>query len=200
MFSAVIFLTFACFYQISLTDDHIKKRELLAKDKSLFKELRDKLTVLEKRLDSRSCDRFHAGYIGGSSHTHKGAAVNYLCMPKNPDWDKYANGIQGYRAYLYGTEYEMRENSNGIPQSYHDYESPCAVCRALGTSSTLMIPGRYNHEAASQYICVDGDAENVGSNSNKDGALLYPVEAICGSLKCPPYVGGRELACVVCSK
>lgn len=51
------------------------------------------------------------------------------------------------------------------------------------------------------YICVDNDAEYVpGTKANKDGALLYPVEGVCGSLPCKPYVNGRELTCAVCTK
>lgn len=39
-----------------------------------------------------------------------------------------------------------------------------------------------------------------GGHLNHNGYLLYPVEARCGSLKCPPYTEGRELVCAVCSK
>jgi hypothetical protein len=39
-----------------------------------------------------------------------------------------------------------------------------------------------------------------GGKNNKNGYLFYPVEARCGSLKCPPYKNGEEFTCVVCSK
>ena len=50
---------------------------------------------------------------------------------------------------------------------------------------------------------LDKEPENVVGGREgiiDDGRLLYFVEARCGSLKCPPYVNGRELTCVVCSK
>ena len=53
----------------------------------------------------------------------------------------------------------------------------------------------------SEYICVDEKLESVpGGDGNRSESVVYPVEAVCGSLKCPPYVKGRELTCVVCSK
>ncbi|KAK3100184.1 hypothetical protein FSP39_015894 [Pinctada imbricata] len=163
----------------------------------------------------------YSGYVGGSLYSHKGGAVDYLCLPKNPDRNyEYVKGVSGTKGYVYGAEYEINENHIGISRSHHDYDVPCAVCRTVGSTSVLMIPGKtkcekswtkqysgylmsgyHIHEAASQYICVDKDAENVpGSSVNKNGKLLFPVEAQCGSLKCPPYSTGQELACVVCSK
>ena len=47
------------------------------------------------------------------------------------------------------------------------------------------------------------DLENVlGNGHDQNGRLLYAVEASChaNSLPCPPYVQGREIACVVCTK
>jgi len=61
--------------------------------------------------------------------------------------------------------------------------------------------GYHSHKKEYEYICVDEDAEYVpGTQANKDGALLYPVEGVCGSLPCNPYVNGRELTCAVCTK
>ena len=54
---------------------------------------------------------------------------------------------------------------------------------------------------STEFICVDGNPEYVhGSKQNKNGALLYLVEGVCGSLPCLPYVEGRELTCAVCTK
>ena len=64
-----------------------------------------------------------------------------------------------------------------------------------------LMSGHYTHKAGKEYICVDKTAEKIkNSQANKDGALLYPVEAVCGSLPCPPYTDGREMTCVVCTK
>jgi hypothetical protein len=94
------------------------------------------------------------------------------------------------------------------------------VCRSTVRDTTLMIPGRkecypgwhteywgylmsgsYTDNDASEYVCVDHVPETApGSSANLNGKLLYFVEARCGSLPCPPYHNGRELACVVCTK
>lgn len=64
-----------------------------------------------------------------------------------------------------------------------------------------LIAGHHGHNAGTTYKCVDSDPESLqgGGNSNGNGYLFYIVEAVCGSLKCPPYVNGREIVCVVCS-
>ena len=55
-------------------------------------------------------------------------------------------------------------------------------------------------QKGSTYICVDKEYETVsGGHENKNGGLLYVVEVVCGSLSCPPYENGFELACVVCT-
>ena len=100
---------------------------------------------------------------------------------------------------------------------YHDV--PCSVCRSP-RSSVTMIPGRsacykgwnreysgylassgYTLASGTEYICLDSHPGTVtGGQTANGGAILYIVEGICGSLKCPPYVNARELTCVVCSK
>ena len=60
--------------------------------------------------------------------------------------------------------------------------------------------GNYKDTAATEFECVDKEAETIGEKENKDGKLLHPVEAVCGSLPCPPYHEGRELTCVVCTQ
>ena len=61
--------------------------------------------------------------------------------------------------------------------------------------------GYHGHTAATKYTCVDHHPDTLhGGQVSKDGRLFYMVEAKCGSLNCPPYVEGRELVCVVCSK
>ena len=61
--------------------------------------------------------------------------------------------------------------------------------------------GYYGQKAGSMYTCVDGNPDTLhGGKADKNGRLFYLVEARCGSLKCPPYVEGREIVCAVCSK
>ena len=59
----------------------------------------------------------------------------------------------------------------------------------------------YNHKGNKDAICVDAEAEITenSNDANQDGALMYFVQAKCGSLKCPPYEEKRLLTCVVCS-
>lgn len=61
--------------------------------------------------------------------------------------------------------------------------------------------GYHNHDAGTTYTCIDSHPDTLhGGATSKDGKLFYMVEAACGSLKCPPYIAGRELVCAVCSK
>ena len=158
--------------------------------------------------------------MGGEHYTHYGGGSQYLCLPRNPKYDKYQNGHQS-AGYVYGTEYEVRQyNRNPFDKKLHDRDAPCAVCFVKSRGSMLMIPARndcpsgwteeyhgylmtehHAHRHSSEFICVDGNPEYVrGSKRDKNGALLYPVEGVCGSLPCGPYVAGRELTCAVCTK
>ena len=52
----------------------------------------------------------------------------------------------------------------------------------------------------SSYVCWDRAPEVAAGGTNQNQAVIYPVEAVCGSLPCSTYINGRELTCVVCSK
>jgi hypothetical protein len=61
--------------------------------------------------------------------------------------------------------------------------------------------GYKGHKGRTEYACMDAEpTADVAGYRNEDGALFYPVDGVCGSLPCPPYVNGRELTCVVCTK
>ena len=158
--------------------------------------------------------------MGGEYYNHYGGGANYLCLPHNPKYDKYKDGHQR-SGYMYGTEYEVIQYSgNPFKRNLHNHEAPCVICFVKSRGSMLMMPARndcpsgwteeyhgylmtedYNHKHSRDFICVDKDPEFVpGSHASKDGALLYPVEGVCGSLPCLPYVSGRELTCAVCTK
>ncbi|XP_065925119.1 uncharacterized protein [Magallana gigas] len=160
-----------------------------------------------------------SGYVGGSRHTHSGAAVEPLCLPRKPEWGNYKDGTDGAKAYIYGAEYETGDLS-GKWLKLHDHDVPCAVCLVRNRSVVKMFPatkvckdgwkleyhgylmaGYHGHAAGTSYTCIDNDPESLhgGGNINSNGYLLYMVEARCGSLKCPPYVEGREIVCTVCS-
>jgi hypothetical protein len=157
--------------------------------------------------------------MGGSYFSHSGGASNYLCLPLNPIFDKINPGTQGY-SYIYGTEYQSNSHPNTLSRNVHNHDAPCAVCYVEARGSHLMIPARnvcasgwtleykgylmsayYGHKGRTQFICVDDNAEGTtGSHSDNNGALLFFVETVCGSLPCPPYGNGKELTCVVCTK
>ena len=104
-------------------------------------------------------------------------------------------------------------------KNLHDEDVPCSVCR-ITRPTVIMIPGRnqcysgwtleykgylvagyYGHTAPTEYVClVDNPDVIPHGHANQNGKLFYMVEGRCGSLTCPPYVDGRELTCVVCSK
>ncbi|XP_066300478.1 uncharacterized protein [Branchiostoma lanceolatum] len=161
----------------------------------------------------------YEGMAAGALYSHAGGGANYLCLPRDPEWGSYQDGFIGYNAYLYGAEYQTH---NAIPfagNGLHDHDVPCAVCHVSGRSAFLMIPGRrtckgdgwvseysgylmaeYHLHPRSEWVCMDSEPEKRGSPVDHDGALFYSVEGACGSLECPPYVEGREITCVVCTK
>lgn len=170
-------------------------------------------------------DFVYNGIAAGSYYDHTGAAADYICMPKDPIWGHYEGKSQTGGAYVYGNEYQLEDQtlSNFFKTKIEKWvdDAPCSVCRTT-RPSILMIPGRnqcydgwtkeysgylvsgyHGHKAASEYVCLDGDPEILTGAKHKEnlnGKLFYFAVAKCGSLPCPPYVEGRELTCVVCSK
>ncbi|XP_035686191.1 short-chain collagen C4-like isoform X1 [Branchiostoma floridae] len=170
--------------------------------------------------DNGGAELVYSGYAGGTHYTHSGGGTNYQCLPTNPQWGRYQDGAQGWKAFMYGAEYDLNTDAP-FSSSLDDHEVPCAVCYVPTRGSKLMIPARntcptgwteeyhgylmagyYSHAGAKEYVCVDEQPEVVlGDQVRHNGALFYPVEARCGSLPCPNnYVEGRELTCVVCTK
>ncbi|XP_062572252.1 uncharacterized protein LOC134234212 [Saccostrea cucullata] len=161
----------------------------------------------------------YSGFVGGSHAGHKGAAVEPLCLPRDPEWGLYKDGFEGAKAYIFGGEYEAN-TFTGHFTSLHDHNVPCAVCLVQKRSVVKMFParktcfkgwkleyqgylmaGHHNQQAGSTYTCVDKNPETLrGGHADENGYLFYFVEAHCGSLKCPPYFQGREIVCAVCSK
>lgn len=162
----------------------------------------------------------YTGYTAGSPFELDGGAASYICVPQNPTWASFTDGIQNYGGLLAGTEYEIWSDSfKSLTKSLRDNDAPCSVCRTP-RPTTIMIPGRTEcpsdwtleytgylmtgystHTGGTDYVCVDYDAEAVpGGNSNMNGKLLYFTEVRCGSLPCQEYPNGREVACAVCSK
>ncbi|WAR30376.1 hypothetical protein MAR_032918 [Mya arenaria] len=165
-------------------------------------------------------------YAGGNQFSEYGAA-DFLCLTSEPLWGMYDDAEHSPSAKVYGTEYQFSEQqyANGGAQFFgknlFDHDAPCAVCHT-SRPATVMIPGRNqcypgwtkeyagylvaglsgtSHKSPTNYVCLDSGAEYEASDYRDDnGKLMYLVEAMCGSLRCPPYVQYREITCVVCSK
>jgi hypothetical protein len=165
----------------------------------------------------------YRGYMAGDKWDQGGGGSNNLCIPEDPTWGNYVDGYNG-GAEIRGTELEA---DGGVSTALfgkqtNNHDIPCTVCRS-SRSSHIMIPGRANcysgwikeyggyvissypgWKANSDYVCLDEGFEFIPHGSGNDNDhVLMPVEVRCGtygSLPCPPYVDGRELACVVCTK
>ena len=157
----------------------------------------------------------YAGRAAGNYY-NQGGGAEYLCLPDEPNYLRYANGVQSERSYLYGAEYEPWQSAPLSAVGNHNV--PCAVCYASTRGTVMMIPGKtvcpfswireyYGYLMANQYNfrrtkheCIDHSPQSIpGSASNTDGALFYHVEDRCRGI-CPPYTDGRELTCTVCTK
>ena len=161
-------------------------------------------------------DAVYSGVIGGGRYDESGSSTKYYCLPEEPLWDSSDLHSAG-SGQIYGTEYET--NGASHMKHLHDQEAPCVVCKVRGRTA-MMIPARnqcfpgwrmeysgflmsqhYKHTGNKEAICVDAAPEKVDKSNGGDqnGALLYFVQAKCGSLKCPPYAENKALTCVVCS-
>ena len=158
------------------------------------------------------------GVAAGQDHSQTGGMSNTLCLHLQPTYERYSDSADTLQ-WIYGVEYEV-SNFNLFSKPLHNHDAPCSVCRAESRGSKVMIPGRnicpggwtteykgylmsehYGHKGRTTAVCVDVDAEGrSGSYENKYGNLWYFIQGACGSLPCGPYVSGRELTCVVCTK
>ena len=160
----------------------------------------------------------------GGNHYTQGGAANYVCLPDSPEYGNTKDGYQ-YENRMYGTEYETWDSetifskANNVNMTLQNYDAVCAVCFVSNRSTEIMIPAKrtcpsgwtleyrgylaaeHYSQGRTMFICLDEAPEAVpGSYADNNGALLYAVEGNCGSLACPPYEDGWELACVVCTK
>ena len=158
----------------------------------------------------------YSGITGGSFYTHTGGGANYLCMPQDPEYSTtltYRAGVQD-DSYIYSTEYHSPR------QGTSNHNVPCAVCYVSSRPTVVMIPAKascpptwtreyYGYMMSAHlghqrttFECVDAEQESLpGSHPDTDGALFYHVEARTNErgLPSPPYIGDKELNCVVCT-
>ena len=155
----------------------------------------------------------YSGYAAGGYTNHRGAGTNHLCLASDPLWAHYNDSLDA-GGKLYGAQYMMWESTSReffAGRNIRAEDAPCSVCRTPGSSVTI-IPGRnvcykgwnleysgyltsggYSYSSSTEYICLDShpDVISGGHTSVDNGAVLYLVDGICGTLKCPPYVNGR---------
>ena len=158
----------------------------------------------------------YAGTAAGSWRDQNGGGAEYLCLPGDPNYLSYTNGVQDSRSYLYGAEYKTYNSAAYSTVLHHNV--PCAVCYASTRGTVMMIPGKtvcpsswireyygylmaaYHAFPRTKYECMDHSPQSIpGSSSHREGANFHQVEARCYGI-CPPHTDGRELTCTVCTK
>jgi len=168
------------------------------------------------RATSEVCILIFAGYMAGKKYNDKGGGSDTICLPEHPTWSNYSDGPSNIIARVVGSEFDQEDGL--FPYPVQNQDLPCAVCLAR-KNAKIMISGRndcfegwtreyhgylaadyHAHPTPTKHICVDFEPHFLPKGSaNNDEHVLYLVEVLCGSLPCPPYVNGRELACVVCT-
>ncbi|KAH3825844.1 hypothetical protein DPMN_127727 [Dreissena polymorpha] len=113
------------------------------------------------------------------------------------------------RSLICGAECET--NAGELFRSLHEKDVPRSLCYTR-EKKTAMLPARTScysgflmsseaTQPGKNYVCVDKDpGEMNGSHENKNGALLYLVEAREGLLRNNPYQPGWELSCAAKTK
>ena len=143
-----------------------------------------------------------------------------LCLPSAANYSEYRTTDED-GARLYGYEYY----TSGYGLLSRDYiavhlrEVACATCEVVGTTASSVFFGQStcpdgyvrdyvgyifsnaDGEEKGEFVCVEKNPEGYGRSYRQNSeAKLYPVEADCSNLPCPPYTSHREILCVQCSK
>ena len=159
-------------------------------------------------------EEVYNGTAAGSIY-NEGGASNYLCLHDDPEYLQVQAGFQA-RSRIAGVEYETLEHPLS---SVNEYNVPCSVCFTTDRVTELMIPGRitcppswtreyygyimaarFNHQR-SMFVCVDNGLEVIPQSAGDTlSATLHFTDVFCNGIKCPPYVEGYELTCVVCTR
>jgi len=69
------------------------------------------------------------GIIRSGHYAHSGGGGKYICLPNNPNYDKYSDSWEN-TGTIYGTEYEV-SSFNPFTNDLHDHDAPCAVLRQV---------------------------------------------------------------------
>lgn len=101
----------------------------------------ENLPSLNNQNPKKENKKFFSGYAGGSFYTHTGAAVEPLCLPKDPEWGIYKDGVEGHKSFMFGAVYETSTVPGYLSALYH-HTVPCAVCLVRDKSLVKMFPGK----------------------------------------------------------
>ena len=157
----------------------------------------------------------YKGIAAGSHFLQRGGGSQYLCLPHEPKYSNFRNGVGGHSP-LFGVKY--RPMGGPLPSKVHNRNVPCAVCCTsrsklfmlpardecpttwtLEYSGYLMTEHRYHHRKS--FECVDKKPEFLQiPGAALIGAFFYHTEATCNGIPCPPYDRQKELTCAVCTK
>ncbi|PIK59223.1 hypothetical protein BSL78_03862 [Apostichopus japonicus] len=108
-------------------------------------------------------------YAAGAYYDQKGGGANYVCLPRNPTYDRPDAGVNTWRAYMYGAEYEV---VNFPPFSGLDNgDVPCAVCSVSERSVAFMQPARID--------CPDGWTREYYGYLMAQSYIYYRSEWAC---------------------
>ena len=78
-----------------------------------------------------------SGFAAGAFYSNIGGGSNYLCLPHNPEYNKYSDAAGG--GEISGVEYET--NSGIFRDSANEQNVPCAQCLSK-RSVAMMLPAR----------------------------------------------------------
>ncbi|CAC5406523.1 unnamed protein product [Mytilus coruscus] len=168
------------------------------------------ITQIERNLNDlknlKFCQGNEGGFMAGKYYASGGDGSNILCLSKDPEWKRNGHFRQqpGIWKFVGCKKYAMcgLQNIREIRCPYGSGKNDLSHRWHKEFSGYLVAQASEKERTATEYICADEHLESVpGGDRNDNEAVLYPVEVReCATLKCPPYVKGRELTCAVCSQ
>ena len=154
----------------------------------------------------------YSGYTASSSINRDGGSI--VCLPQDPQWNRYDNKTLASTTGWLGVEYYGDELFDNV---HRDNDAPCAVCYVALRSTMILIPGRktcypgwtteysgYQMSVIGTHtICIDEEPEGIAGGEARGNYMkrMFFTKIRCGTnTLCPPYVEERQLTCVVCTK
>jgi hypothetical protein len=163
----------------------------------------------------------YSGYPAGGSYTSNGGPANPVCLASAPNWTGVPfNDANNTAGSLWGTEFVSGVSGIASIDALANEDPLCAVCYRPDADVSFEYPGSsvcpegWNREyygymtgnlasnaGPTETVCMDIAPDvRPGGSADQNGFLWYTLEAVCGSLPCPPYVANREISCSVCTR